>query len=92
MFKTSISIADYVNLTNSQQPGPTITLSQEIKDDEKITNEKLTSILLEKVRKLKIVKKVSWETEKYYRQEKEVFTIEFTNGVVKKFSCRIDVY
>ncbi len=92
MFKTSISIADYVNLTNSQQPGPTITLSQEIKDEGKITNERLTTILLEKVKNLEIVKSVSWQTEKYYRQEKEVFTIEFTNGIVKKFYCRIDVY
>ena len=92
MFKTSISIADYVNLTNSQQPGPTKTLSQEIKDEGKITNERLTTILLEKVKNLEIVKNVTWQTEKYYRQEKEVFTIEFTNGVVKKFYCRIDVY
>ena len=92
MFKTSISIADYVNLTNSQQPGPTITLSQEIKDEGKITNERLTTTLLEKVKNLEIVKNVSLKTEKYYRQEKEVFTIEFTNGVVKKFYCRIDAY
>ena len=92
MFKTSISIADYVNLTNSQQPGPSITLCQEIKDEGKITNERLTTILLEKVKNLEIVKSVSWQTEKYYRQEKEVFTIEFTNGIVKKFYCRIDVY